>query len=63
MLSGTSALGSTGWIRIRKKKLQQDDARFQSISPELFHHYSKKLALADDILQPNHFNLVHKNKN
>lgn len=26
MLSRTSALGSTGWISIRKKKLQQDDA-------------------------------------
>lgn len=28
-------------------KMMQD---FQSIIPELFHHYSKKLALEDDIL-------------
>lgn len=26
MLSRTSALGSTGWISVQKKKLQQDDA-------------------------------------
>lgn len=26
MLSRTSALGSTGWISIRKKELHQDDA-------------------------------------
>lgn len=62
MLSGTSALGSTAWISIRKKKPQQDDVRFQSTIPELFHHYSKKLALEDDILKPNHFILIYKNK-